>query len=247
MEKAGQFNDQLVMGGVSSEQMAAFAMFGRNYYAQLRKDPNDVRALREALKQDISLAESGAYGRKWSRQYVAQRLGAEELLASLDISEAQEQSAWADTRSQMAVQARAQRAAEIQQLGRGAGSRSLAYFSKNKIGSVGGLITGGLAGAATLGLKGAAVGSAMGTILPGIGNIVGGAVGAGIGLALGGLGGAFAGSFIEDMFSPNSESSMDGLELSSTINVNIDADAARILREGESYTWYRDNTLTATN
>lgn len=211
MTSLSSFNDRLRLGQVSAEQMQGFAMFGRRTYAQLRENPNDIRAIHAAFAADIADAES----RGFTRQTAAQAMGMSDYLPTLSFTPEEMEDFYQKAESAKYQQQRAKGAYMTEMVKEEAKDSILDLFSKNKAGAVTGIGAGAIAGAG------------IGSIIPGIGTLVGGLIGMGVGA----LGGGLIGAGVQELASPDSA----GLHVNNTVNVAIDRDAMNeILNSGSS-------------
>lgn len=211
MASLSSFNDRLRLGQVSAEQMQGFAMFGRRTYAQLRENPNDIRAIHAAFAADIADAES----RGFTRQTAAQAMGMSDYLPTLSFTPEEMEDFYQKAESAKYQQYRAKSAYMTEMAKEEAKDSVLDLFSKNKAGAVTGVGAGAITGAA------------LGSIIPGIGTAIGGLIGMGVGA----LGGGLIGAGVQELASPDSA----GLHVNNTVNVAIDRDAMNeILNSGSS-------------
>lgn len=211
MTSLSSFNDRLRLGQVNAEQMQGFAMFGRRTYAQLRANPNDIRAIHAAFAADIADAES----RGFTRQTAAQAMGMSDYLPTLSFTPEEMEDFYQKAESAKYQQYRAKGAYMTEMVKEEAKDSVLDLFSKNKAGAVTGMGAGAITGAA------------IGSIIPGIGTAIGGLIGMGVGA----LGGGLIGAGVQELASPDSA----GVQMNNTVNVHIDRDAMNeILNSGSS-------------
>jgi outer membrane lipoprotein SlyB len=211
MTSLSSFNDRLRLGQVNAEQMQGFAMFGRRTYAQLRANPNDIRAIHAAFAADIADAES----RGFTRQTAAQAMGMSDYLPTLSFTPEEMEDFYQKAESAKYQQYRAKGAYMTEMVKEEAKDSVLDLFSKNKAGTVTGMGAGAITGAA------------IGSIIPGIGTAIGGLIGMGVGA----LGGGLIGAGVQELASPDSA----GVQMNNTVNVHIDRDAMNeILNSGSS-------------
>lgn len=239
MSTLGSFNDRLRLGQVSAEQMQGFAMFGRRTYAQLRENPNDVRALHAAFAADMADAES----RGFTRQTAAQMIGMSDYLPTLGFSPEELEEFFQLAESAKYEQMRAKGAYGVELKGKTARDSIKDLMSKNKTGALVGTGVGStvglVAGAKLGGLAGAKIGASVGAMAGGVGAVpgaaIGGLIGAGAGLVAGAIGagkvGGVIGAGVQELSSPDSA----GVQMNNTVNVHIDRDAMNeILNSGSS-------------
>lgn len=230
---AGMFNDQFKFGEISESRMQGFAMFGRETFSQLRKNPNDMVSLQRAFARDIARGEAAGY----SRQFMAQKMEMADLLPTLAFSPEQlaQWQEWAQSADFQ--QARALPAHQNKIMGQAAKDSVQDLKSSAKAGA---LIGGGVG--AGIGIAGgAAAGAALGSVVPVIGTAIGAVVGAGAGWLLG----SAVGAGIQDTF--GAAETLEGLNMSNTVQVSIDAGAMAVMRDGGTYVQTFETTAALDN